>query len=138
MLKGYIAVFLAALVTNIAIRSLSLDSIGFTGHPVAHTEHLWNFLGLALVGLGSVLLGGCPLRQLILTGEGNIDSGVTVLGMLVGAAFAHNFTLASSPAGATSNGKVAVIIGFVVMGAIVISHSKYILARRGQHAKVGR
>ena len=37
---------------------------------------------MALVGWGSVLLGGCPLRQLILAGEGNGDSAVTVLGMI--------------------------------------------------------
>ena len=33
---------------------------------------------MVLVGWGSVLLGGCPLRQLILAGEGNTDSAVTV------------------------------------------------------------
>ncbi len=55
---------------------------------------MWNFLGMVIVGWGSCLLGGCPLRQLILAGEGNGDSAITVIGMLVGAAFAHNFTLA--------------------------------------------
>ena len=39
--------------------------------PIAHSSHLWNLLGMVLVGWGSVLLGGCPLRQLILAGEGN-------------------------------------------------------------------
>ena len=43
-----------------------------------------------------MLLGGCPLRQLILAGEGNGDSAVTVFGMIVGAAFAHNFGLAGN------------------------------------------
>ena len=33
-----------------------------------------------LVGWGSVLLGGCPLRQLVLAGSGNGDSAVTVPG----------------------------------------------------------
>ena len=49
---------------------------------------------MVIVGWGSCLLGGCPLRQLILAGEGNADSAITALGMLVGAAFAHNFSLA--------------------------------------------
>lgn len=35
-----------------------------------------------------------------------------------GAAFAHNFGLASSGAGPTANGKVAVIIGLVVVTTI--------------------
>ena len=50
-----------------------------------------------MVGWGSVLLGGCPLRQLILAGEGNADSAITVLGMIAGAATSHNFGLAGSP-----------------------------------------
>ena len=82
-----------------------------------------------LVGWGSVLLGGCPLRQLILAGEGNGDSAVTVFGMVVGAAVAHNFKLAGSAAsltdgvysagGIATSGKIAVVIAAVVL--LVIS-----------------
>ena len=74
----------------------------------------WQELGMVLVGWGSVLLGGCPLRQLILAGSGQSDSAVAVLGMVVGAAFCHNFSLASSTSGPTLNGKIAVVIGLVV------------------------
>ena len=35
-----------------------------------------------------MLAGGCPLRQLILAGQGSSDSAVTFLGMLIGAAVA--------------------------------------------------
>ncbi|MEG1027524.1 MAG: YedE-related selenium metabolism membrane protein, partial [Oscillospiraceae bacterium] len=70
-------------------------------------------------GFASVLLGGCPLRQLILAGSGNSDSAITVLGLLVGGAFCHNFKLASSGEGPTPNGKVAVVIGLIV--ALVIA-----------------
>jgi uncharacterized membrane protein YedE/YeeE len=69
-----------------------------------------------------VLLGGCPLRQLIMAAEGNIDSVITVVGMLVGAAFAHNFGLASSAAGATANGKIATIIGLAVAAGLGFLH----------------
>ena len=81
-------------------------------------DGLWNGLGMLLAGFGCVLLGGCPLRQLVLSGEGNTDSAVTVIGLMVGAAFAHNFGLASSGEGPTANGKIAVIIGIVVVTAI--------------------
>ena len=37
---------------------------------------------------------------------------------MVGAAFAHNFGLASSGAGPTANGKIAVIIGIIAVAAI--------------------
>ena len=78
-------------------------------------DGLWNALGMLLVGFACVLLGGCPLRQLVLAGEGNTDSALTVVGLLLGAAFAHNFGLASSAAGPTDNGKIAVIIGLIVV-----------------------
>lgn len=31
---------------------------------------------MLLAGFGCVLLGGCPLRQLVLAGEGNSDSAM--------------------------------------------------------------
>ena len=97
---------------------------------MAHTDGLWNFLGMVLVGWGSVLLGGCPLRQLILAGEGNTDSAVTVMGSLVGAAIAHNFGLASSTAGATTNGKVAVLICLVLVVVISLQILRCLLVKR--------
>lgn len=115
LISGFIAIFAAALIGNAIF---GFVKIGFMEQPVAHTDWLWNFLGMALAGFGSVLLGGCPLRQLILSGEGNIDSVMAVLGMVFGAAFAHNFQLASSAKGPTPNGKIAVIIGLIVVAAI--------------------
>lgn len=115
LLFGFVAVIITVIIGNLILGKFNL---GFAGQPVAHTDGFWNFLGMALVGWGSVLLGGCPLRQLVLAGEGNADSGISVLGMIVGAAFCHNFGLASSANGPTANGMVAVIIGFVVVAAI--------------------
>ena len=40
------------------------------------------------------------------------------VGMLIGAAFAHNFGLASSGEGPTANGKLAVVIGIAVVAVI--------------------
>lgn len=116
LLMGYIFVFVGALVVNIIANRFNLS---FVDQPIAHTDHLWNFLSMGLVGYGSVLAGGCPMRQLILSAEGNTDSVITVLGLMVGAAFSHNFMLASSGKGVTSNGKIAVIIGFAIL--IIIS-----------------
>lgn len=86
---------------------------GFADQPIAHTDGLWNFLSLALVGLCGAFISGCPLRQLVQAGQGNTDAAMTALGLLVGAAFAHNFALASSAAGPTSGGKTVVIVGLV-------------------------
>lgn len=129
LLTGFIGVFVAALIGNLIAGSFNL---GFTGQPIAHAQHIWNFLGMLVVGLGSVMLGGCPLRQLILAGEGNSDSSIAVLGYAVGAAFAHNFSLASSAASADSlggpgtNGKVAVFIclAFLLVVACIKTFAK--------------
>ncbi|MFV0351390.1 MAG: YedE-related selenium metabolism membrane protein, partial [Oscillospiraceae bacterium] len=113
----YAAVFVAAFVGNLIIGNVNFS---FVGQPIAHTDFVWNFLGMTLVGFGSILVGGCPLRQVILSGEGNTDSAISVLGMLVGAAFAHNFGLASSADGSTPRGQIAVVIGLVILGAIAV------------------
>ena len=121
LLMGFGAILVSALVCNLILNGVSdtvFFHLGFADQPVAHTDGLWNCLGMVLVGFGCVLLGGCPLRQLVLSGEGNSDSAVTVLGLIVGAAFAHNFGLASSAAGPTGAGKLAVVIGLVVVALI--------------------
>lgn len=115
LLCGFVAILVSALLVNAAVGNFHP---GFVNQPIAHTDGLWNLLGMVLVGFGSVLLGGCPLRQLVLTGEGNTDSAVTIVGMAVGAAFAHNFAMASSGAGPTVNGQIGVILGLVVVLAI--------------------
>lgn len=119
LLMGFLAIFIFAALGNLAT---GMFQVGFEGQPVAHTDGLWNFLGMAVVGWGSVLLGGCPLRQLILAGEGNTDSAVTVFGMLVGAGFAHNFALAASPKGASPNGQIAVWICFALLLVISLAN----------------
>ncbi|MGQ9572111.1 MAG: YedE family putative selenium transporter [Dehalococcoidia bacterium] len=124
LVSGVLALLAAAVVTNAVVTGFTdedLLKLGFAGQPVAHDEHLWNFLGMALAGLCFALAGGCPGRQLFLSGEGDGDAAVFVLGMISGAAFAHNFNLASSPAGASPYGPEAVVIGLVVAGAIGVA-----------------
>ena len=118
MLSAFIALIVAGIIGNLIFGKFNL---GFEGQPIAHTDGLWNFLGMTLVGLCSVILSGCPIKQLILAGSGNSDSAVTVLGMVAGAAFAHNFSMASSAAGVTGNGK----IGFTVAAVVVIFIAVY-------------
>ena len=123
LLYGFVAIFVVVLAGSLITGSFKL---GFELQPIAHSSQLWNLLGMVLVGWGSVLLGGCPLRQLILAGEGNGDSAVTVFGMIVGAAFAHNFGLAGNAdamneakeivvGGLSNNGKAAVCLGILIM-----------------------
>lgn len=126
--------FVVMLIFNVATGRfvLGFDTPGI----IAHSEHLWNILGMYTVGFAAVLAGGCPLRQLILAGQGSSDSGVTVIGMLVGAALCHNFGLAASgtalnaetqeiTAGAVPlNGKVACIICIIVCFVIAFTNKR--------------
>ena len=121
LILGFVAILVSALICNLILTAATAGTyfnLGMAGQPIAHTDWLWNILGMYLAGFGCVLLGGCPLRQLVLSGEGNTDSAVTVLGLIVGAAFCHNFGLASSAEGPTNNGRVAVVIGIVVVAVI--------------------
>lgn len=115
-LLGLVGIVVGAMVVNIIAGNFHL---GFIEQPIAHNNHVWNFLGMTLVGLTSVLLGGCPIRQTILSGDGDTDAAITVFGLIVGAAFCHNFGLAASGKGVPVNGMIAVCIGLVV--ALVIA-----------------
>ena len=118
LLSGLVSLIVLAFAANLVLGQFHP---GFTGQPVAHTQHVWNFAGMTLAGLAFALAGGCPGRQLFLAGEGDGDAAVFVVGMIVGAAFAHNFGLASSPAGVGPRGIAAVAVGLAVCLAIGLS-----------------
>ena len=111
LLYGVLALILVAFSTNLILGQFNP---GFAGQPVAHNDGLMNFGGMVLAGLAFTLAGGCPGRQLFLAGEGDGDAAIFFVGMLVGAGFAHNFSIASSPAGAAAFGPLTVIIGLVI------------------------
>lgn len=126
LLFGFAAILVSAFAGNLILGAVTGNAFfnpGFAGQAIAHTDGLWNALGMFLAGFGCVLLGGCPLRQLVLAGEGNTDSAIAVFGLMTGAAIAHNFGLASLGEGPTANGKIAVIIGIVVVAVIAAVNS---------------
>jgi len=125
LISGVGSLLVMAFVTNLLLGQIR---VGFVAQPTAHSSHLWNFLGMMLAGLAFALAGGCPGRQLFLSGEGDGDAAVFVLGMIVGAGFSHNFALAGRPdtvvegvvkvGGLTTAGMVAVLLGLVTCLAI--------------------
>ncbi|MEG6616582.1 YedE family putative selenium transporter [Peptococcaceae bacterium 1198_IL3148] len=117
LLSGFVVMLVVATIGNLIMGNFTL---GFEQQPIAHNDGLWNFLGMTLAGFAAILLGGCPLRQIISASEGNTDSVITVLGFIAGAAFAHNFGLAASGSGVPGSGQIAVIIGLLVVLAIAI------------------
>jgi YedE family putative selenium metabolism protein len=121
LLSGVGALLVTALVVNLALGQVH---VGFAAQPIAHSSQLANLLGMILAGLAFALAGGCPGRQLFLAGEGDGDAAVFVLGMITGAAFAHNFGLAAKAdsvvegvlkvGGVSSAGMGAVALGLAV------------------------
>ncbi len=110
LLGGVVSLLVAATITNLVLGQFQL---GIENQPVAHTNTLWNFVGMGVAGLAFILAGGCPGRQFFMSGEGDADAGMFVLGMVAGAAFSHNFNMASSPAGPAPYGPLGAIVGLV-------------------------
>ena len=110
LLNGVIALVVFAAITNYTLGQFNL---GFEKQPIAHNQWLWNFLGMVLCGLCFSLGGGCPGKHLVHLGEGDNNSSMFILGMLVGAAAAHRLSLAASGAGISDYSPYALLIGFV-------------------------
>ena len=110
MLWGVVALVLCATLTNLL---LGQYHFGMEGQPIAHTQHVYSFVAMTLSGLCFSLAGGCPGKHLARFGAGNADSGIFVLGMMVGGAISHNFALAASPKGVGANTELALAAGFV-------------------------
>ncbi|OGQ95262.1 MAG: hypothetical protein A2521_03760 [Deltaproteobacteria bacterium RIFOXYD12_FULL_57_12] len=112
MLISLVSFFGFALATSLLTGQFSF---GLHGQPSSNESYGWAFLGMLLVGFGSVLIRGCPLRQLVAAGQGDNDAGVTVMGMLVGAAMVQNWNLGGTPAGSPLSAQVAVLAGICLL-----------------------
>lgn len=99
-------------------------NFGLHGQPSSNESYGWAFLGMLMVGFGSVLIRGCPLRQLVAAGQGDNDAGVTVMGMLVGAAIVQNWQLGGTVAGTPISGQIAIIFGICLLFAIGLLNRK--------------
>lgn len=112
---GLVAFLLGAAAFNLATGRFNP---GFNGQPGSHTELLWSGLGMLLVGWVSALIGGCPFRQLVKSGEGDSDAGLVVVGMLLGGGLVQSWDIAATASGVALAGKVAVLVG---LGATILA-----------------
>ncbi len=112
LLAGIMSFFLIALFASLLTGQFSL---GWHSQPSSNESYGWNFLGMLMVGFGSVLIKGCPFRQLILAGQGDSDAGAAVLGMIAGAALVQDWGLGGNPAGTPYEGQVAVLSGICIL-----------------------
>ncbi len=125
LLNGLLTAFLLAVIFSALLGQFNW---GMTGQPASHLSHGWTFLAMTLVGLASVLIDGCPFRQLIKAGQGDVDAGIATLGMLLGGAMVYAWLLRSTSAGPTFEGKIVVLIGLVFSVVVALAFRK----RRGE------
>ena len=121
MVSGVGILLVSALVMNVF---LGFFHPGLNNQPGSHLDHGWSLAGMLLVGFGSALIGGCPFRQLVLAGEGDVDAGAALLGMLVGGGMVHSWAVRSTLAGVTPGGKVAIAFGFVFLVAVALAYQE--------------
>lgn len=115
LLYGIIAFLIASFTMNILLDQFMP---GFDNQPLEHTNHLWNFLGMLLLGLAATFAGGCPGRQFVLSGQGDGDAAVFLLGMLAGGLFSCLVPLTGLSEGVTAYGMAAVALGIIFCLAV--------------------
>ena len=83
LLLGFLAILVSALVCNFILTAVTSGTLFPTWICSVSQLPILTVCGIFWVciwtGFGCVLLGGCPLRQLVLSGEGNSDSAITVI-----------------------------------------------------------
>jgi YedE family putative selenium metabolism protein len=112
MLVSIVTFFMVALVASLLTGQFSF---GLHGQPSSNDSYGWAFLGMLMVGFGSVLIRGCPLRQLVAAGQGDNDAGAAVIGMLVGAAMVVNWNLGGTSTGTPPSAQIAVLVGISLL-----------------------
>jgi len=112
---GLFAAFGGAVAANVATGQFHL---GWADQPGVHLEWGWSFLGMALTGWAAVLAGGCPFRQLVKAGEGDLDAASVTAGMLSAAALVEAWGLAGTTSGVPPLGKAALLLGFAALLAL--------------------
>ncbi len=116
-LGGVLAFVVVASVLNLAFGTYKF---GFKDQPLAHSAFVCNCLGMFTVGLAAVLLDGCPIRQLVKAGSGDMDSGVTVMGLIAALSLSDNFGITCSPAAQPTSAGFTASFGIAVMAGVAL------------------
>jgi YedE family putative selenium metabolism protein len=111
------AAIVAALLANFFTGQFS---VGYYGQPGTHLDAMWSVLGMGLVGVVAVIAGGCPFRQIVRAGEGDLDALTVFLGMISGAALVQVWGLGATTAGVPAGGKVAVLLGLAAISFLAL------------------
>lgn len=134
MLLSGIIMFIAMMIFNHFNYTLNFN---FDEQIVAHKAIFWNFLSMFGVGVSIMFAGGDPLRQLIKSAEGKIDSLLYILGMFIASIIIYPLRLTGAAysmlpngswfvGGPVTKGKIACFLCIIVILIIGIINDKYI------------
>lgn len=118
-LMGVISMLVASFLGNLFFGQIKFSLLNHNVDSiVSPIQYVWSGLAATLSGLAFTLMGGCAGRQLFLSGEGDGDASIFVVGMFCGAALIHNFSFIERPAcGGVGEfqplGMVAIVLGLV-------------------------
>ncbi len=117
--SGVFAMFGSAVIVSLLLGSFHP---GIEAQPGSNLAYSWSFLGMGLVGVTSVMIGGCPFRQVVLASQGSADAAACVAGMLAGAALVQTWGIGSTNVGPTPAGKIAALasLAFVLIVGLVL------------------
>jgi len=119
MASGVLGMLGAAVVMSLMTGSFHP---GLQAQPGSHLAYGWSFLGMGLVGMTSVMIGGCPFRQVVLASQGSTDAAAAVLGMLGGGAIVQTWAIGSTNVGPTQAGEIATLvsIAFILVVGVLL------------------
>ncbi len=119
MASGVMGMLGAALVVSLMTGSFHP---GLQAQPGSHLAYGWSFLGMGLVGMTSVMIGGCPFRQVVLASQGSTDAAAAVLGMLGGGGIVQTWAIGSTNVGPTQPGEIATLvsIAFILIVGVLL------------------
>jgi len=119
MASGVLGMLGAAVVVSLMTGSFHP---GLQAQPGSHLAYGWSFLGMGLVGMTSVMIGGCPFRQVVLASQGSTDAAAAVLGMLGGGAIVQTWSIGSTNVGPTQAGEIATLvsIAFILVVGVLL------------------
>lgn len=127
-ISGLVAFFVTALLLNVALGRFTPT---YASSPGVHLEWWWSFGGMALTGWAAVLAGGCPFRQIVKAGEGDLDAATITVGMCFGAVLVENWGLGSTSEGTTPQGRAAILIGFAALFGLMLARAPRRAASNG-------
>lgn len=123
LLGGLFGLIVGAMISNLLLKRYYF---GLETLILSNSEYLYIFLSLLIIGIAATLLGGCPLRQLILASQGDSNSTVTVLGMIFGIPVAKVMNVVSTTEGVSKTAPFVLFLALFFMLYVAMTKNEIV------------